>query len=102
LGFFCVIPVCVFLTVTVIGIPLAFLGAAVFMAALVLGVVAVGEFLGSIIAKRFNWKLQTIWEGLLGILVFLLVGLIPVVGSLIHLCIIFFGLGAVIQTRFGQ
>lgn len=100
LGFCGVVPVIVFLTITVIGIPLAFVGAAVAMAGLILGIVAVGDLIGVKITERINWNPKSIWTGLLGILVLFLVGLIPVLGSAIHLCAIFFGLGAVIQTRF--
>ena len=100
LGFVCIIPIIVFLTLTIIGIPLAFLGTAVAVAALVLGVVSVGHWVGLEITKHIGWKLKTLWSGLLGTLVLFLLGLLPFFGLLIQLCVLFLGLGAVIQTRF--
>jgi hypothetical protein len=99
-GLICTLPVLLLFTITIIGIPLAFVGAVVAVAALVLGTVAVGQWVGMEVAKRFNWTPQPVWTGLLGITLLILVSLIPVIGFMIHWTIHIFGFGAVMQSRF--
>lgn len=96
----CLIPVLVLLTVSIVGIPLAFLVAAVAVAAIVLGLTAVSHFIGVELGKRFQWKLHPVWAGLLGFTLLFVVFLIPVVGFLTKFVVMFIGLGAVVQTRF--
>jgi hypothetical protein len=99
-GFICTLPILLALAITIVGFPLAFVGAVVAVAALVLGTVAVGQWAGTEIAKRFNWTPRPVWAGLLGMTLLFLVCLIPVVGFVIHMAIHMFGFGAVIQSRF--
>lgn len=98
-GFTALLPILAFLTLTVIGIPLAFLGAAAAMAVILLGVVAVASRLGQVVAKRFKWTLPPVWSGLLGTAILFLIGLIPVAGAVIEIVVLFTGVGAVLQLR---
>jgi len=99
-GLICTLPVLVVLALTIIGIPLAFVGAVVAVAAIVLGTVAVGQWLGTSVAKQFQWRTKPVWTGLLGMLLLFLVSLIPVIGFVIHLTAHCLGFGAVMQSRF--
>jgi len=68
----------------------------------VLGVVAVGQWAGTELATKLGWKLKPIWTGLLGVLLLVVVCLIPVAGIFVQFSALFFGLGAVLQTRLGR
>ncbi len=100
LGFLALLPLTIFLTVTIIGIPLAFAIAAIIMAAICLGSVAGCEWLGSELCKSAGKTLSAPWRGLLGLAALFLVGLIPVIGALVHAITVLTGLGAVAQSRF--
>lgn len=85
--------VLVLLAITIVGIPLALLGFVLYMLALWTGVVY-GEFAtGRYLAGRFDNENK--WVGLLGgILLFSLLGLVPIVGGLPVLLALLVGLGA--------
>lgn len=100
-GLTAAIPMLLLLIITIIGIPLAFAGAVVLMAAIVLGTVAVGQWVGTAFAEKMKWSLRPVWTGLLGIALLMLVSLIPFIGGMIHIGVHLLGLGAVIQSRFG-
>ncbi|MCB4755801.1 MAG: hypothetical protein LHV69_02460 [Elusimicrobia bacterium] len=101
LGFCLLVPILIAMAITIIGIPLAFLGAAIAMAAMILGVVGTGHLLGFFVTNRLKKPLRPLWTGLLGLVLLMLVGFIPLLGIVIKFCVIFVGLGAVILTRFG-
>jgi len=94
------IPLSVFLAATLIGIPLALAVMAVVVAAVCLGSVAVCEWLGAEIARRARQPLKSVWAGLLGLAVVFLLGMVPWLGTALHVAVVLFGLGAVTQTRF--
>lgn len=94
------IPLTVFLAATLVGFPLAMAAVAVVFAAICLGTVAVCEWVGSEIARRFRRPLKSVWAGLLGLAVVFLLGMVPWVGTAVHVVVVLLGLGAVTQTRF--
>ena len=67
---------------------------------LVLGTVAVGQWIGTSLAARFRWVIQPFWAGLLGMTVLFLVSLIPFIGFAVHLVAHILGIGSVMQSRF--
>ena len=100
LGFLALLPLVVFLAITVIGIPLAVAAGAIGMAALCLGAVAGCEWLGRELSRKFRRPLSSLWAGLLGLAVLFLLGFVPLLGHAIHAAVVLTGLGAVMQTRF--
>lgn len=99
-AFLALVPLTVFLTATIIGIPLAIAVVTVALAAICLGSVAVCEWIGSEIARRMRRPLTTVWAGLLGLAVLFLAGFVPWVGGAVHVLTVIVGLGAVMRTRF--
>lgn len=100
IGSLLLFPILLALAITIIGIPLAFVVAVVAMAAVILGTVAVGQWVGSRVAQRLHWNLTPLWMGLLGLTLLFLVMLIPFLGHLIQAIVYMFGFGAVLQSRF--
>jgi len=94
------IPVLVFLFMTLLGIPLAFVVAAVLMAALVLGTVALGQELGYLLARLIQKPVGPVPAGLIGLLLLTLICALPVVGVLAQTLIVCLALGAVFFSRF--
>ena len=94
------------LTLTIILIPVTILAVLVFIVAWLFGLIAIGMEIGRRIAKLFNveWA-PAVSAGVGTFLLFLVVGglgeMIFCIGLLPQLLIGFWGLGAVIMTRFG-
>lgn len=88
-----------FLTfITIIGIPLALLGLVGFGVAVYLTTFVVGLALGDVIASRLGQgdHPSRFLTSLFGILLISALGLIPVIGGLIQLAVVIFGLGAML------
>lgn len=94
------VPLTVFLTATIIGIPLAIVVMTVALAAICLGSISVCEWIGSEMARWMRRPLTTVWAGLLGLAVLFLVGFVPWFGAVVHVLTVLIGLGAVVRTRF--
>lgn len=72
---------------------------AAYALALAAGYVLVGLFTGSWIAQRLNLRgVHPIWMLLLGLVILTIIGLIPILGGLVSLVVLLFGLGAVFLT----
>ena len=102
LGFMAVPPLALLLLVTVVGIPVAVLVLPVVLAAgLLLGFTSLALALGARFPTRDPRRSQVLALGF-GALIFFLVDLVPVLGSLAMGVLGLFAFGAVLRTRFGS
>jgi cytoskeletal protein CcmA (bactofilin family) len=87
----------IILMATVIGIPLALLLIFVYGFTIFLAKIIVAVFIGSLLARRFNWPVihQGLWLALLGLAIIAVLTRIPFAGFLFMLMTVFWGLGAV-------
>lgn len=94
------------LAITICLIPLSIIGLLLFIAAIVLGWVAVGYVVGLRLARAFKWSLEPAPAAGLGTLLVWAVAngiaFIPCVGWLAPLVVGAVGLGGVLLTRFGR
>lgn len=85
--------------VTVIGIPVAVVGALAFIVAIFAGITSALTVLGAAVSQH---KTPNAYVHLaIGCVIFLLAGLIPVVGGLFQAGLVFAGIGSVVATRAG-
>lgn len=101
LGALALIPTLLVLTVTIIGIPLVLALLIVVPLVTALGFAAVASELGTRMPVLVGRKTQALVLAL-GLLILLVVGRIPVLGTLTLTLAAFVSLGAVIRTRFGN
>jgi hypothetical protein len=102
IGFLAVIligPMMVLISITIVGIPVAFLLGCAFMVAKMLGYVAFVTLLGLRIIP--SEKRNNLGSLALGVLVLGLVRYIPLVGPLVSIVVTIITLGAVLDSRFG-
>jgi len=95
------------IAITILGIPIAFIGAILFVVALVFGVVIMGLEVGKRLSKAFggDWALPAaagVGTFILTLVVNGLNALVPCVGWIAPAIVGTVGLGAVILTRFGS
>lgn len=84
---------------TIIGIPVAFVGALGLVVALFAGITSALTVLGAAVARH---KTENPYIHLAaGCVLFLLAGLLPVVGGLLQLGVVLAGIGAIVTTRAG-
>lgn len=88
-----------FLLFTFIGIPLAFLIIAIWIIAIVLSKIIAGIFVGRKILDKFGKKSKDslIWAMIIGVVIVKIIFAIPVIGWLLCLVAIFWGLGGIWQ-----
>lgn len=96
------IPGLILLLITVVGIPLAGIAFLLMILYSYLAKIVVGSAFGVIIAKKFNWKVSAFWAFALGLLLIDIVKLIPFVGFLIGLTVLWVGLGALTIRMFSK
>lgn len=96
------IPGLIILLITVIGIPIAGLSLLMLLLYTYLAKIVVSLPLGSWISKRFNWKMSTYGSSAFGLLTIFIIRMIPVVGPLAGLVILWAGLGALTLTMFSK
>jgi hypothetical protein len=93
----------VFLCFILIGIPILLVLAAVGIVIKIFGRVVIFHFLGDWIFKAFGGKQASgLLAVILGLLLFGLLGFIPVIGSLFSFVLSIIGWGVVIRTKFGS
>jgi hypothetical protein len=96
----------VLLAITILLIPVSFIGLLLLLVAVLFGWIAMGLEVGKRLAESFRWELQPPAAAGLGTLALSLVvggiGLFPCVGWLAPFVVISIGLGAVMLTRFGS
>jgi cytoskeletal protein CcmA (bactofilin family) len=92
----------VFLSFILIGIPILLALAAIGIVIKIFGRVIIFYFLGKWIFKAFGDKQgSSLLAVILGLLLFGLIGFIPIIGSLFSFVLSIIGWGAVIRTKFG-
>jgi len=95
-------PLAVLLTISVVGIALIPLEMIVVFCSVLLGFIAVGQFVGKKILKLFKRRNPSMHsETLLGMILLWLAGGIPYIGWMVTAVAIVVGLGAALITRFG-
>ena len=90
------------LLVTVIGIPLALLGFAVFAALVILASITASIILGSLVYRYFTKRpyVEVSWKTiLLGVVLFTLVGMIPFLGALVTFLLLLLAIGASVKLK---
>ena len=101
-GFFLVPILCLFLLLTIIGIPLALMMVPVYLILIYLSKVVAGFVLGLWLLNKLTANKYTgslIWPLVLGLLVLLVVASLPLVGWLIGLVFVWWSLGGLIQVK---
>lgn len=92
----------ILLIITLIGIPVAFLLGIAAWAAWIFGGIAIGLLAGEKILGAFQVKnILPVVAAILGIVILMLLGQVPVLGWLLSCLVGLIGLGAVVMTRFG-
>jgi len=88
--------------VTVAGIPLALILAALYGIGLYISHIVVAVSIGSWLADRLTWirLKREVWLVLLGLVLLELIGLVPVVNFIVGLVVIVIGLGTLVQVPF--
>lgn len=102
-GILLIVPVALLLAVTVIGIMLIPLELMLVFAAFLFGYIAVSAFIGRRVLtalKRGAWP--QVGETLLGAVLLMLAGWIPLIGWLVTLAVLLVGFGAVLHALFGR
>ena len=86
--------------ITVVGLPLAALLTAAYLILLYLGRAVVAVWLGEIILRRWRptARVAPVWSFLVGAVLLLLIGIIPVIGTFLGFVVAVFGAGAVLVT----
>lgn len=96
------IPGLIILLITVIGIPLAGLALLMLLLYSYLAKIVVSLPLGSWISQRFHWKMSTYGASAFGLLTIFIIRMIPVVGALAGLVVLWVGLGALALRMFSK
>lgn len=89
-------PILILLLVSIIGIPLAILGAILFFVILYLSNIFTALAIGNIIATRIRRPVNTYALFISGLVLLMLVSLIPVVGTIVAFMTVLLGLGGVV------
>ena len=89
----------VLLLVTLVGIPIGLILGAIYAISLYLARIFVIFWAGSWILERTRGKVNEIWALIIGLIVYLVVTSIPIIGSFVVFFTILFGLGAAIITK---
>lgn len=102
LGLVLITPLAILLTISVVGIALIPLEVIIVVCSVLLGFIAVGQFIGKKVLKLFHrpnpsMLRETFW----GLIILWLIGWIPYIGWMVKAVAIVIGLGAALITRFG-
>ena len=101
LGLIVVIPLAIFLVISVIGIPLIALEAFLVGIAFLVGYIAIAQLIGDRIAALMGRSaLNAIWLTTMGLFALWVIGWIPFLGSLVKAAAIVLGFGGVLATLF--
>ena len=101
LGLVVLIPLAVFLAISVIGIPLIALEVVLAGFAFPVGYIAIAQLIGDKIAALMKRPaLNVIWLTVMGLLALWLIGWVPFLGSLVKAMAILLGFGGVLATLF--
>jgi hypothetical protein len=102
LGLVLIAPLALLLTISVVGIALIPLEVILVVCSMLLGFIAVGQFIGKKVLQLFHGRnpsmlRETFW----GLIVLWLIGWIPYIGWMVKAIALVIGLGAALITRFG-
>lgn len=88
--------------ITLIGIPLGILVGVLYAVSLYLSKIIAAVFLGSLLMKRFGWPEmhKGVWLVLLGLLIVTVLSMIPMIGFLLWLLMVFAGLGSILLLAY--
>ena len=101
LGLVLLIPLAIFLALSVIGIPLIALEVFLVGIALLVGYIAIAQLIGDKIAALIERPaLSAIWLTVIGLLALWLIGWVPFLGSFVKAAAIVLGFGGVLATLF--
>jgi cytoskeletal protein CcmA (bactofilin family) len=87
------------LLVTIIGIPLALILLALYLISLYLARIFVIYWIGRLVLEKTGNRVSEVWAFVLGLVVYAIVTLVPVVGGLVTFFAILFGLGTAFLTE---
>jgi hypothetical protein len=96
------IPGLIILAITVVGIPIAGLAVLILLMYVCLAKIVVGSALGNWLVKRFNWKVSAYGSFAIGLFVIYILKLIPVLGFLSGIVVLWSGLGALTLRFFSK
>ena len=94
-------PVAILLAISIVGIVLIPLEMLLAALALILGYIAAAIFIGGRIFMSTKHFTVPFFSAIIGIAVLYLIGLVPVVGTIVKILFLVAGFGAVMTTRFG-
>ncbi len=101
LGLIVLIPLAIFLVITVIGLPLVALEFIFAGGAFLVGYIAVAQLIGNKMAGFMKRpSLNVLWVTLLGLLALWLIGWVPFLGLLVKAAVTVLGFGGVLATLF--
>jgi len=101
LGLVVLIPLAVFLAISVIGIPLIAMEVVLAGIAFLVGYIAIAQLIGDKIAALMKRPaLNVIWPTVMGLLALWLIGWVPLLGSLVQAMAVLLGVGGVLATLF--
>jgi hypothetical protein len=101
LGLIVLIPLAIFLAISVIGIPLIALEAFLAGIAFFVGYIAIAQIIGDKIAALMKRPaLNVVWVTVMGLFALWLIGWVPFLGSLVKAIAILLGFGGVLATLF--
>jgi hypothetical protein len=101
LGLVVLIPLAIFLALSVIGIPLIALEVFLVGIAFLVGYIAIAQLIGDKIAALMKRSaLSVIWLTVMGLLALWLIGWVPFLGSFVKAAVIVLGFGGVLATLF--
>jgi len=89
----------VILLITVVGIPLAFILLALYLILMFLARLFVIFWAGAVIFERTGRKVHEVWALVVGLIVYYVITLIPIIGGLATFFVSLFGLGAAVLTK---
>ena len=103
LGAIVVIPLAIFLMITVIGIPLVVLEVLLVGCAMLVGYIAVALFIGNRMATALKRPgLHMLWMTAIGLVILWVIGWVPFLGPTVKSVAVVLGFGAVLVTVFSS
>jgi hypothetical protein len=103
LGVLVIVPLAVFLMITVIGIPLVALEVLLVGGAMLVGYIAMAQFIGDRLAAAIKRPgLNILWVTFLGLILLWAIGWVPFLGPAVKSAAILLGFGAVLVTIFSS
>jgi hypothetical protein len=87
------------LIITLVGVPVAFALMFIYGALLYIAKLFVALTIGKFVKEKAKWNLTPIWTFTIGIILYYIVGFIPVIGMLMKMIVTLVGVGAIILQK---